>query len=57
VAVVPALCHQQMQALGTVCRPLVSGGIERQVGIYTRRRHALSSAANRMVELMLMQFE
>ncbi|MBT7376396.1 MAG: LysR family transcriptional regulator [Porticoccaceae bacterium] len=57
VAVVPALCHQQMQALGAVCRPLVSGGIERQVGIYTRRRHALSSAANRMVELMLMQFE
>lgn len=56
VAVVPALCRQQMQALGAVCLPVITGGIERQVGIYTRRRHALSSVANRLIALLQNQF-
>lgn len=52
VAVVPALCQQQMQALGAICLPISHGGIERRVGIFTRRRHALSSAAQKFIELL-----
>lgn len=53
VAVVPALCQQQMEALGAICVPISHGGIERQVGIFTRRRQALSSPAQKFVELLI----
>lgn len=51
VAVVPALCTQQMQSLGAVCRSLRGPGIEREVGLFTRRRQPLSTAAEQMIEL------
>jgi len=52
VALVPALCSEQMQSLGAVCRPISGPGIERQVGIFTRRRQALSAPAQAMVSLL-----
>jgi LysR family carnitine catabolism transcriptional activator len=52
VAVVPALCAEQMQNLGAVCRPLRGPGIEREVGLFTRRRHPLSTAAQQMIGLL-----
>lgn len=52
VALVPALCQTQMHNLGVLCRPVV-GGIERRVGIFTRRRYPLSSAAQQMVNLLV----
>ncbi len=52
VAVVPALCAQQMESLGAVCRPIEGPGIEREVGLFTRRRHPLSTAAQQMVDLL-----
>ena len=52
VAVVPALCAEQMQSLGAVCRPLQGPGIEREVGLFTRRRHPLSAAAQQMIGLL-----
>ena len=52
VALVPELCGKQMQSLGAVCRPISGPSIERQVGIFTRRRHALSAPAQAMVRLL-----
>jgi LysR family carnitine catabolism transcriptional activator len=52
VALVPALCGEQMQKLGAVCRPISGPSIERQVGIFTRRRHALSAPAQAMMRLL-----
>ena len=46
------LCAEQMQSLGAVCRPLRGPGIEREVGLFTRRRHPLSTAAQQMVGLL-----
>lgn len=54
VALVPALCQAQMQNLGALCRPVL-GGIERPVGIFTRRRYPLSSAAQQMINLLVNQ--
>lgn len=51
VAVVPALCTRQMQSLGAVCRPLRGPDIEREVGLFTRRRQPLSTAAQQMMAL------
>lgn len=53
VAVVPALCQLQMEALGAICKPISQGGIERRVGIFTRRRQALSSPAQKFIELLI----
>jgi LysR family carnitine catabolism transcriptional activator len=53
VALVPALCSGQMRSLGAVCRPIVGPCIERQVGVFTRRRHALSSAAIALLKLLV----
>ena len=52
VALVPALCAGQMCSLGAVCRPISGPGIEREVGVFTRRRHALSSAAQALLKLL-----
>lgn len=54
VALVPALCQAQMQNLGALCRPVL-GGIERPVGIFTRQRYPLSSAAQEMINLLVNQ--
>jgi len=54
IGLVPALCQEQMQELGAVCRPLVEPVISRKVGIITRKRAALSAAAQGVVnELVL----
>ncbi len=52
VAIVPSICRDQMQRLGAVCRPVSGACIERRVGILTRRRHSLSSAAQQMIRLL-----
>jgi LysR family carnitine catabolism transcriptional activator len=54
IGLVPTLCAQQMRELGTICRPLLDPIISRKVGIITRKRSALSAAAQGVVnELML----
>ena len=55
VAVVPALCQRQMQALGAICRPITGSSIERRVGLFTHRRRPLSIAAQQMVKLLVTQ--
>ena len=49
VAVVPQLCRQQMQSLGVLCKPMETPYIERQVGVFTRKRHALSRPAAALI--------
>ena len=53
VGLVPALCAGQMSGLGAVCRPISGPSIEREVGVFTRRRHALSSAAQALLKLLV----
>ena len=53
VGLVPALCVGQMSGLGAVCRPISGPSIEREVGVFTRRRHALSSAAQALLKLLV----
>ena len=55
-AVVPELCRQQMESMGVVCRPMDQHAIERQVGIFTRKRHALSQAAQALHEQLQQHF-
>jgi LysR family carnitine catabolism transcriptional activator len=55
-AVVPALCREQMERWGVLCKPIDSPAIERQVGVFTRRRHALSAASQAMLELLAEHF-
>jgi LysR family carnitine catabolism transcriptional activator len=53
IGLVPTLCERQMLELGAVCRPLVDPVISRKVGVITRKRAALSAAAQGVVnELM-----
>ena len=56
VAVVPELCRQQMQTMGILCKPVSKHPIERRVGIFTRRRHPLSQAAQALVEHLQAHF-
>ncbi|WP_205422752.1 LysR family transcriptional regulator [Seongchinamella sediminis] len=56
VAVVPQLCRQQMESLGILCKPLDGPAIERQVGIFTRRRHGLSRPAQALVQHLRQHF-
>ncbi|TNE94839.1 LysR family transcriptional regulator [Porticoccus sp.] len=55
ISVVPSLAIQQMQLLGAESRPLTDPVVKRQVGILTRRRYPLSSAANALVETLKSQ--
>lgn len=45
VSVVPALCKAYMQPLGVTFRPINRPTIEREVGLFTHKRRALSVAA------------
>ena len=45
VSVVPALCKQQMEEMGAICRPISQPSVSRKVGIITRQGHSLSEAA------------
>jgi LysR family transcriptional regulator, carnitine catabolism transcriptional activator len=48
--VVPQLCREQMESMGVTCKPIDNPAIERRVGIFTRKRHALSRAASALAE-------
>lgn len=49
IGLVPTLCKKQMQELGTICKPIIGPIISRKVGIITRKRAALSAAAQGIV--------
>jgi len=53
VSIVPALCEQQMQEVGAVCRPLSHTVLSQHVGIITRRRYPLSAAAQALEAVLL----
>ncbi len=57
VAVVPALCEQQMREQGAYCLPVIEPMIERDIGIITRSRTQLSSAAMAMIDVLIRTFE
>lgn len=57
VSLVPALCIPQIEQLGAEWRPLLQSSAEqpeirRTVGIYTRQRYPLSSAADAMMQVL-----
>jgi LysR family carnitine catabolism transcriptional activator len=52
VSVVPSLCIPQIEQLGGCWRPLISPVITRRVGIFTRKRYPLSTAATAMVNAL-----
>ncbi len=56
VAVVPNLCRQQMENMGIVCIPMEAPRIERQVGIFTRKRHPLSLPAQALIHHLQARF-
>lgn len=49
VGLVPTLCAKQMQEMGAICLPLSEPVISRKVGVITRKRAALSAAAQGIV--------
>ena len=53
VSAVPALCRRQMEEMGAVCRPLGGPAVSRRVGVLTRQRYPLSTAARAMLEILL----
>ncbi|WP_372597142.1 LysR substrate-binding domain-containing protein [Amphritea sp.] len=53
VSAVPSLCIQQMRELGAVCRELDTPIISRPVGVVTRKRYPLSTAARSLVDIIL----
>lgn len=57
ISIVPALCIEQMEEVGAVCRPLVEPEISRDVGIITRPRKPLSSAAQEMIHALNLHFK
>ena len=52
VSVVPALSEIQMCEMGTFCRPMVSPVITRNVGVISRKRYPLSTAAQAMLDVL-----
>lgn len=52
VSVVPSLCIPQIEQLGGCWRPLTAPAITRRVGIFTRKRYPLSTAATAMMEAL-----
>ncbi|GGK82370.1 LysR family transcriptional regulator [Amphritea balenae] len=52
VSAVPSLCIQQMRELGAECRELVTPIMSRPVGIVTRKRYPLSTAAKSLVDII-----
>jgi len=55
VSVVPALCQQQMLALGLSCQPLADTGLHKKVGIIKRKQMVLSTAASAFLHRVLEQ--
>ncbi len=52
ISIVPAICRELFQAQGVQCRRLVAPSLSRNIGIVTRRRYPLSSAAQAFVNLL-----
>ncbi|WP_116369104.1 LysR family transcriptional regulator [Parahaliea mediterranea] len=52
VSIAPALCQTSMQLQGVQCRPLEGPVIQRQVGVFTRKRHPLSGPAEALHQLL-----
>jgi LysR family carnitine catabolism transcriptional activator len=57
VSAMPSLYLKQLQAQGVECRPLSQPTVSRRVGIVTRRRYPLSSAAHALVELIRNEYK
>ena len=55
VSAVPSVCIQQMQEMSVVCKPLRAPEISRPVGIITRKRYPLSSAARQFLDIVSKQ--
>lgn len=56
ISAMPSLCKTQLQAQGVVCRPLTLPPISRRVGIVTRTRYPLSSAAKAFIDIMKKEY-
>ena len=52
VSAVPSLCIQQMRELGAECRELNKPIMSRPVGILTRKRYPLSTAAQSLADIL-----
>lgn len=52
VSAVPSLCIQQMREQGAVCRELHTPVMSRPVGIVTRKRYPLSTAARSLIDII-----
>lgn len=52
LSIIPSLCIEQMEEIGATCRPLTAPVISRDVGILTRSRYPLSSAAKAMIDTL-----
>lgn len=57
ISAMPSLCRVQLEAQGVTCRPLIHPVISRRVGIVTRKRYPLSSAAKAFIELMKKEYQ
>jgi LysR family carnitine catabolism transcriptional activator len=56
ISAVPDICTEIFQAYGVDCRPLMNPSISRKIGIVTRSRYPLSSAAKTFVELLISDY-
>ncbi len=56
VAVVPALCRQQAQEQGVICRAIEAPIVSRQVGVFCKSRSDLSVAAAAMLDILRATF-
>ncbi|WP_076420293.1 LysR family transcriptional regulator [Colwellia sp. UCD-KL20] len=52
ISAMPSLCKTHLRAQGVICRPLTSPPISRRVGIVTRSRYPLSSAAKAFIDII-----
>jgi len=56
VSVMPALYQKQLLSIGVECRPLKAPAISRRVGLITRKRYPLSSAAQALIDIIKGQY-
>ncbi|WP_440874899.1 LysR substrate-binding domain-containing protein [Thalassotalea sp. PLHSN55] len=52
ISIVPAICRTLFQAQGVQCRRLIEPSLSRNIGIITRKRYPLSSAAQAFFTLL-----
>jgi len=57
ISAVPDICTEAFQTYGVECRPLVNPNISRQIGIVTRSRHPLSTAAQTFINLLQSDYQ